>query len=82
MTNPLHRLKEFLAHRHVKTVANVAVDGVKKAREIGSETLDLVMRKSTDDLVREHILEQGRVNDVLAIKLDEALRRIEALEKE
>ncbi|MDY0009211.1 MAG: hypothetical protein RBS08_05855 [Bdellovibrionales bacterium] len=49
--------------------------------ETGSDTLDALTRKNTDNEVREHILLQSRYNDIIAVKLEEALKRIDALEK-
>ena len=74
-------LKDLISH----PVTKGALDGAKKlgekGTEVGKDTLNLIMRKSTDDLVREHILQQGRYNDAFANRLDEALRRIAELEK-
>ena len=85
MRNFLQKMKDTLSHKHVKTAAGAAANAALvvggKVHEVGSDALDLIARKSTDDAVREHILQQGRYNDILALKLDEALRRIDALEK-
>lgn len=59
--------------------ATVAV--AEKAQEVSADVLDTITRKSTDDAVREYMLVQSRYNDILALKLEEALKRIEALER-
>lgn len=61
-----------------KTAVGMAVKG---ATNVAEKTQDVFSRRSADDEVREHILLQARYNDILAMKLDEALKRIEALEK-
>ena len=70
---------------HVKAVAQSAKKGAAavagRVMETGSDTLDALTRKNTDNEVREHILLQSRYNDIIAVKLEEALKRIDALEK-
>lgn len=91
MKNPFKRIKDAIFPTgkrlkevgidSAKAVAGNAVIVAGKVKDAGSDVLDTVMRKSTDDAVREYMLIQSRYNDIIALKLDEALKRIEALEK-
>lgn len=84
MRNLFQRIKNAIPHKFKDAGVGAAENAAAlagKAQELGSGALDALTRKSTDDAVREHILQQGRYNDILAIKLDEALKRIDALEK-
>ena len=75
------KIKAVAADKRVAQVAGAAAKGAGWVQEKGTDALDTLTRKSTDEEVREHILLQSRYNDIVALKLDEALRRIDALER-
>ncbi len=75
------KMKEAGMYDNVKMVAEKAGIVTDKMQKLGSDALDAVTRQNIDDQVREHILLQNHYNDILAMKLSEALERIEKLER-
>ena len=75
------KLKDADVDKHVNAAAETVAATASRVQKIGSDALDAVTRQSVDKQVREYILLQNHYNDVLAMKLDEALKRIEGLER-
>ena len=59
-----------------------ASETAKSAADSVGEGMDVVSGKKILDLVEQRLELQARYNDVLATKLQEALQRIDVLEKE
>ncbi len=77
----INKLKGTGFDRHLGTaVENVGVVA-GKAQKLGANTLDAITRQNIDDQIKEHIQLQNHYNDILAMKLKEALDRIERLER-
>ena len=79
------RVKEKSKHIYKKTDEFLDKKGIKaaakKAGEVSKENMDTFTGQKHLKLLEEKMILQQRYNDILATKLEEALQRIEALEK-
>ena len=73
------RVSEEVSSRYDETGAKKHVDTIKTK---SGEKLDLASGQAMYELVQERLSIQDRYNDLLAIKLHEALERIAKLENE
>lgn len=72
------KISEVASKKYVETGAKQQVDAVITK---SGEKLDVISGKAMYDLVQERLALQDRYNDLLAMKLHEALERISELEE-
>ncbi len=75
------KIKDNNIDKHLNELAKNTAGVAGKLQAAGTTTLDVLTRQNVDAAVREHILIQGNYNDLIAMKLHEALERITQLEK-
>jgi hypothetical protein len=73
--------KEFMDESGISDKAEISLKKVQVLSELASDNFDKVSGKKILELVESRLLLQTQYNDILATKLDEALNRIEVLEK-
>ncbi len=80
--NTQTNVKKYMDDKGITEKAEQGLSKAKDISEIAGEHLDQISGKKILEIVEQRLEMQTEYNDLLATKLEEALRRIDVLEKQ